>query len=460
MKKIFYLMILVLLASCKKGFLELEPQSETNASGFYKTAQDFGTAVAGAYASLQNYPNMYFELSSYRSDELTLGAPTAGTQDRYNIDKFNDDPSNQLLLEVWKNLYNGIARCNEVITRLPDAPVPENLKKQYDAEARFIRAYHYFNLVNFWGSVPLVLKPLTAAEATQAGKNSIAEIDATLESDLSIAIQNLPDEFTGTNTGRATSVAARTLLAKIQLRQKKYAAVKSTLQPLITAGGTYDLLPDISQVFSISNKNNKEIIFAVRFNKEVPGEGHPLWLTTNSATASQVPAGLLNAYQAGDSRRNLLLYGRSGTSTTYVMNKFADVLSVTNKTAENDFILLRYADVLLMYAEASNELAYASSGEALNALNRVHTRAGLTAYADGQLADQQSFREAIYLERRLEFPYEGHRYFDLIRTGAVKAEIKKYESIDVPDFRLIYPIPQSEIEKINNPSILSQNPGY
>lgn len=460
MKKIYYLIILVMLTSCKKGFLELEPQSQANANGFYKTAQDFGTAVAGAYAQLQNYPNMYFELVSFRADELTLGAPTAGTQDRYNIDKFTDDPSNQILLEVWKNLYNGVARCNDIITRLPTASIPEDLKKQYDAEARFIRAYHYFNLSNFWGGVPLVTRPLTASEALLVGGSSIAEINATLEADLLIAIEKLPASFSGTNTGRATSVAARTLLAKIHLRQKKYTAVKATLQPLIAIGGTYDLLPVITQVFSNTNKNNKEIIFGIRFNKEVTGEGHPLWLTTNSATATQVPSHLLNAYQSTDSRKNLLLYARSGTSTTYVMNKFADVLSVTNRTAENDFILLRYADVLLMYAEAVNELAYASSGEAFEALNRVHTRAGLPAYPNSQLTDQQSFRDAILLERKLEFPYEGHRYFDLVRTGNLKSEIKKYELIDIKDFRQLYPIPQTEIEKINNQSIFSQNQGY
>lgn len=459
MKKIIYLCLLPLLAGCE-GFLELQPKSEASADNFYQTAKNFNTALMGAYGQLQQYPDMYIELVSYRSDELTFGAPTAGTQDRYNIDKFTDDPSNQILLDAWGDLYNGISRCNEIIERLPASEISEELKKQYDAEARFLRAYHYFNLVNFWGSVPLVLKPLTAAEALKIGRSPVGDVEASLESDLELAIEHLPTTFAGNDAGRATSGAARTLLSKIYLRQEKYTEAANTLRPLIPLGGTYSLLPDISQVFSVTNKSNSEVVFAVRFNKEVSDGGHPLWLTTNSADATLVPAGLLKAYETNDARRKLLAYARSGASTTYVMNKFMDVLSTATTRAGNDYILLRYADVLLMFAEASNEVGFTATGEALDALNRVRTRAGLEAYRNGELDNQQRFRDAVLLERRLEFPYEGHRYFDLIRSGTIKEEIQRYEEISVPDFRLLYPLPQSEIEKIGNPSIFSQNPGY
>jgi starch-binding outer membrane protein, SusD/RagB family len=454
---LYILFISLATTGCQKEFLELAPEAQTNAGNFYRTQSDFNTAVVGAYASFQDYPNMYFELSSYRSDELTIGAPTAGAQDRYNIDHFSDDPSNQLLLTSWGSLYNGIARCNEITSRIGAASFADNLKRQYESEARFIRAYHYYNLVNLWGAVPLVLEPLSASQALATGKSSVPDVYKAIEADLDFAMQNLPPAFTGNDLGRATSGAARTLLAKAQLQQKKYQDVVTTLQPVLN--GPYQLLTDVSQVFNVNNKVNAEIVFAVRYNKELVGQGHALWQSTTAATSSLVPATILNSYSANDQRLNLLRYNRSGTSNTFVPNKFMDVVSVTTRNAGNDFTLLRYPDILLMYAEARNELGYGNA-EALTSLNKVHTRPGNAAYLITDLPDQSSFRNAVFLERKLEFPYEGGRWFDLLRAGTYATQMKTAENLNVANFRVLYPIPQSEIEKLNNPSIFPQNTGY
>ena len=112
---------ILMFCRCNKDFLRLEPKSDANSKVFYKTQKDFKTALNGIYASLRSYPNMYLEMSSFRSDELLLAAPTAGTQDRYDLDKFQDNPSNGILLSQWGNFYNGIALCNELIARLPEA---------------------------------------------------------------------------------------------------------------------------------------------------------------------------------------------------------------------------------------------------------------------------------------------------------------------------------------------------
>ncbi|WP_431294466.1 RagB/SusD family nutrient uptake outer membrane protein [Pedobacter sp. P26] len=222
MKNLLSIILLsLLLTSCKKGFLTLNPQSEANAENYYKTAKDFNTALIGAYARFTDYPTMYFELSSYRSDELSLGAPTAGTQDRYNIDKFADDPSNQILLNVWGNLYNGISRCNEIIARLQDTSLSDVQRSQIEAEARFIRAYHYYHLVKFWGNVPLITHPVSPSESLRAGSVPSDQILSTLAEDLRFARENLPERFAGeADLGRATSGTATVLLAKVLMEKK------------------------------------------------------------------------------------------------------------------------------------------------------------------------------------------------------------------------------------------------
>lgn len=455
---------IILFSGCGKDFLVLEPQSDANSKGFYKTPEDFNAALNGIYTGLRGYHTMYLEMSSFRSDELVLGAPTAGTQDRYDMDKFQDNASNGILLSQWTNLYNGIALCNEMLSKLPGVTFDESLKRRYEAEARFVRAYHYFNLVNFWGRVPLVLNPLSPAEALLTGQAETPVLYEAIEADLAFSASsgNLPAAFTGNDWGRATSMAATTLLAKVYLARGKYQEAKELLEPYISPGGQYDLLGDIANVFSVSNKMNKEIIFSVRYNKDLAGQGHGLWLSSSSASASQIPQTMINSYTGNDQRRPLLEMVRSGTSgNNYVPRKFLDTYStVITSQVGNDYILFRYADILLMYAEAANEVSYSAAGNAINALNRVRQRAGLERLTGLDLPSQQDFRKAILEERRLELSYEGHRWFDLVRTGRASEVIRSAEGITVPGFRLVFPIPNNEIEKINNINLLKQNEGY
>ena len=164
-------------------------------------------------------------------------------------------------------------------------------------------------------------------------------------------------------------------------------------------------------------------------------------------------------YKDGDKRKDLITYVKVEDKVC-VMNKFKDLKSATYNTVGNDQIILRYADVLLMYAEALNEISYSNSqtSDAMVALNAVHTRAGLSPVQITELADQDSFRKAIMLERQQEFPYEGHRWFDLVRMGGAK-EAMKAEGHTIQDFQFLYPIPKTELERINNTELLWQNPG-
>ena len=248
------------------------------------------------------------------------------------------------------------------------------------------------------------------------------------------------------------------LLGKIYLTFHKWTEARNVLSQLI---GKYSLMTTPDRVFDVNNKMNDEIIFAVRFNKDVEGEGHGYWFSIINLTddTNQTKA-LKECYKDGDKRKDLITYVKVEDKVC-VMNKFKDIKSATYNTVGNDQIILRYADVLLMYAEALNEISYSNlqNSEALVALNAVHTRAGLSPILITELPDQDSFRNAIMLERQQEFPYEGQRWFDLVRMGGAK-EAMKAEGHIIQDYQFLYPIPKTELERINNTELLWQNTGY
>ena len=462
MKKILVLASLatLLMTSCGDSFFDLEPASSVTIDKVYKTASDYNVAVIGCYAKLQSQVNFYTECCEYRSDNLSLDAPTAGTQDRYDIDHFTEKPSNGILSSYWANFNNNVYRCNLLLDQIDGANFAENLKKQYKGEAMFIRALNYFNMYRIWGGVPATKHVVSAAEALKVARYSDEQMFDLIAGDLKEIVDNnyLPETYSSADMGRATSGAAKALLGKVYLTFHKWTEAKDILSQLI---GKYQLVSPIAQVFNVDNKNNNEIIFAVHFNKEIEGEGHSYWYNlTNASDDTNQTSSLLNTFPTGDTRKDLITYVQV-EKTVRLMNKFYDTKSPTFKTVGNDQILLRYADVLLMYAEALNEIQYdASEGSlALKYLNAVRQRAGISNLTAKQLPTQEKFRKGILVERQREFPYEGQRWFDLVRMGFAKSVMAE-NGVEIKDYQLLFPIPQQEIEKVGNKSILWQNPGY
>lgn len=448
------------MTSCGDSFFDLEPASSVTIDKVYKTASDYNVAVIGCYAKLQSQVNFYTECCEYRSDNLSLGAPTAGTQDRYDIDHFTEKPSNGILSSYWANFNNNVYRCNLLLDQIDGANFAENLKKQYKGEAMFIRALNYFNMYRIWGGVPATKHVVSAAEALKVARYSDEQMFDLIAGDLKEIVDNnyLPETYSSADMGRATSGAAKALLGKVYLTFHKWTEAKDILSQLI---GKYQLVSPIAQVFNVDNKNNNEIIFAVHFNKEIEGEGHSYWYNlTNASDDTNQTSSLLNTFPTGDARKDLITYVQV-EKTVRLMNKFYDTKSPTFKTVGNDQILLRYADVLLMYAEALNEIQYdASEGSlALKYLNAVRQRAGISNLTVKQLPTQEKFRKGILVERQREFPYEGQRWFDLVRMGFAKSVMAE-NGVEIKDYQLLFPIPQQEIEKVGNKSILWQNPGY
>lgn len=462
MKKILVLASLatLLMTSCGDSFFDLEPASSVTIDKVYKTASDYNVAVIGCYAKLQSQVNFYTECCEYRSDNLSLGAPTAGTQDRYDIDHFTEKPSNGILSSYWANFNNNVYRCNLLLDQIDGANFAENLKKQYKGEAMFIRALNYFNMYRIWGGVPATKHVVSATEALKVARYSDEQMFDLIAGDLKEIVDNnyLPETYSSADMGRATSGAAKALLGKVYLTFHKWTEAKDILSQLI---GKYQLVSPIAQVFDVDNKNNNEIIFAVHFNKEIEGEGHSYWYNlTNASDDTNQTSSLLNTFPTGDARKDLITYVQVEKNVR-LMNKFYDTKSPTFKTVGNDQILLRYADVLLMYAEALNEIQYdASEGSlALKYLNAVRQRAGISNLTAKQLPTQEKFRKGILVERQREFPYEGQRWFDLVRMGFAKSVMAE-NGVEIKDYQLLFPIPQQEIEKVGDKSILWQNPGY
>lgn len=462
MKKILVLASLatLLMTSCGDSFFDLEPASSVTIDKVYKTASDYNVAVIGCYAKLQSQVNFYTECCEFRSDNLSLGAPTAGTQDRYDIDHFTEKPSNGILSSYWANFNNNVYRCNLLLDQIDGANFAENLKKQYKGEAMFIRALNYFNMYRIWGGVPATKHVVSAAEALKVARYSDEQMFDLIAGDLKEIVDNnyLPETYSSADMGRATSGAAKALLGKVYLTFHKWTEAKDILSQLI---GKYQLVSPIAQVFDVDNKNNNEIIFAVHFNKEIEGEGHSYWYNlTNASDDTNQTSSLLNTFPTGDDRKDLITYVQVEKNVR-LMNKFYDTKSPTFKTVGNDQILLRYADVLLMYAEALNEIQYdASEGSlALKYLNAVRQRAGISNLTVKQLPTQEKFRKGILVERQREFPYEGQRWFDLVRMGFAKSVMAE-NGVEIKDYQLLFPIPQQEIEKVGDKSILWQNPGY
>jgi len=444
--------IIGLTWSCSDDFITLESISEATNAGFYRNSDDFNNAVVACYDALQSndqYGLAFDRMLGLRGDDAVDDNASASSR-ASDIDKFVESASNTFIENAWKGTYIEISRCNTVISRIEGVEMDATLKNKLKAEAQFIRALTYFNAVRIWGDVPLIIEEQSVAETNQQIqdktliRNSVADVYQTIISDLTFAEANLP----ASNGVRATAGAAKALLGKVYLTQGDFPSAATKLNEVI---GDYQLLPSFADVFDVDNKNNNEIIFAVSYNKTIPNEGHSAWFSDSNFVI--VPQTLLDSYDATDTR--LQLIQTSPGLTGLIPGKFFDI--EVNNQVGNDFPVLRYSDVLLMRAEALNEAAYVSDGEAFNLLNQVRSRAGVSSYTTVELTTQQEFREAIWKERKLELALEFDRWFDLVRTGTAISEMAKVGlTITANDF--LFPIPQNEIEIVNNPTGFPQNP--
>ena len=472
------------LAGCNEDFINLNPITSASTNQFYKTGNDFVNAINAAYGGLQGmYRSQYYFGDLPTDDALAhSGICINGGCD---FDNFTVSPAGTAASDVlsnrWNDAYRGIFRSNIILDRIDAVDMEANLKDRLKGEARFLRALYYFNLVKIFGDVPLVIKELKTTEESYAyGRESVEKVYAQIEQDLKEAANTLPKKYpANTDAGRATSGAAQGLLGRVLLFQGKYAAALPVLEEVID-GGSYKLLPAFADVFRNDNGNNAEIIFAVQYARGGVGEGNNIVtqfapqgsgnavIVGGGTTLNQPTADMLNAYEPGDKRKDATIatsYVATNGKTVniYFVKKYLDPAMTSAQETDTDYPVLRFADVLLMYAECLNETGKPDA--ALPYLNQVRQRAGL---ATRQGLAEAEMRLAIEQERRTEFAFEGLRFFDLVRSNRLLPVMNAYfaknnikvngQVIEVREYQKIFPIPQSQIDI--NPTKITQNKGY
>lgn len=459
MKKILTLVLMgLLLISCSDSFFDMYPSNQIVGDKYYKTQEDFNGALVACYERLRGLTGLYTSTLEYRSDHMNIAAPTAGSQDKYDIDQFSDNSANGIIEDHWNHLYNFIYRCNMILQSIGHAEFTGSLKNQYEGEALFLRAWCFFELYRCWGGVAMPLKAVTIEESLSLKRETPEAMYQRITEDLKKAVNVLPRAYVGQDIGRATSVAARALLGRVYMFFNRYSDAAEVLEPI---ANTSNLLPSVAEVFDVANKNNKEVIFSVRYNNDIPSHGHGIWFSaTNPDTAENPPAYLKGKYEDNDERKSLLEYSQLGAGQ-YILNKYYDVLHSTYSNVNNDYILLRYADVILLYAEALNEISFDNSPNSvsLTMLNAIRTRSGLSSLTSAEITSQDVMRKEIWLERERELAYEGQRWFDLVRTNQAIA-VMEAQGHSITRNEYLFPIPMAELDRIQNEDLLWQNPGY
>jgi starch-binding outer membrane protein, SusD/RagB family len=449
MKKITILLLTLALVSCQDKFLELTPDTNGSVGNFYQTKDQFIQAINSAYSQLQGiHNNTIWILAELRSDNTSYQLNTgdrSGTP-REEIDEFRDIDQNPNFQTFFNSSYLGISRCNLLLTKIQTATFDQASRNQIEGEARFLRAYYYFNLARVFGDVPLILKEVTTPEEafTTAARVPEAQVFAAVIDDFKAAITKLPAKYPASDAGRATSGAAKTLLGEVYMSQKNYTAAADILKTIEAEGG-YSLNTNYADNFK--RKNTAESIFEVQYAEGAGGKWSTFaysfapfnsgTLATGFALGAGSAAGwniptqdLINAYEPNDRRLavsiNQNFIDPTSKKVVPFVQKYANPPYLERFNTGDNFIVTRLADVLLMQAEAANEGSFPSA-EAFTLLNRVRTRAGLasksTTATDAKLrvSSQAEFRAAIAQERRVELAFENHRWFDLVRTGQAVA---------------------------------------
>lgn len=477
------LTLVLSMTSCER-FIDTVPESSVTIDGLYKTDKDFKDALVGCYSAFQAPYNLFWQFSDLRGDDV-------GNYAAYNpalslVDDFAMDVNADVLNDAWEGYYNAIYRVNLLLSKLAEVdPSAVPNREVYTAEAKFLRALAYFDLVRIFGDVPLLANLVSIEESFLIGRTPVADIyEQLIIHDLSEIENVLPQSYTGAEVGRVTKGAAKALLGKVYLTRGDFENAEIKLQEVTTLG--YALLDNFNDLFDYDNEHHSEYIFDIEYVDGNIGLGSVFTTTfmlevqaagidlvselqriyeievINSRSSGSPEQGLVEAFEAGDLRKDITAAtGVTNEEGVFVPIRPGGIPAFTKKymtslVIENDsrtnWKVIRYADVLLMYAEALNENG--KTEEALTYLNQVRTRAGVDGYDD---LSQGETREKIYLERRLELYMEGHRWFDLVRTGKA---LDALEAKGMEPHMTVFPIPQSQIEVVNDPSIFPQNTGY
>lgn len=468
MKKISYILLLcsAVLFGCGEDFLNRTPISNPNEGDFYQSEDDLETALWSAYNSLytlygpESMPSFFGELMS---DNAYSDNSAGRVQDYEGFENHTMSDDNELVLNYWNNYYKALYIVNNIIVSAENTSFDS--RDALIGEAKFLRALYYFDMVRAWGDVPLVTKPLGIEEAYAQGRASATDVYGQIVADLNFAASNLPAKTAQRFVGAANADAANALLGKVYLTMGNKTDAATAL---LKVYGKFSLV-SYADLWDLTKKNGAESIFEIQYKGGISNPYSTYWamftpvdnrvVTAWGAGFNQVTDDLWNAYEDDDPRRDLTVqHGYYASDGSFVDVKFTIKWQDTDapttglrEAADNNFIVLRYADVLLMLSEATGDAKY---------LNEVRDRVGLPNYGTaGYPSAYNTVALAVEHERQVELAMEFQRWFDLVRTGRAITVIKNCEkNITITEDELLLPIPLEVITQ--NPGVITQNEAY
>jgi starch-binding outer membrane protein, SusD/RagB family len=472
----FILLLGLISTACKDALVE-KPLDFTSPNNYFNNANEAKSAAYSLYNTLVNknaYNISLYFLGDFPSTSLDS---QPGNAEAVVLDNFTLD-ANLDHLDYYQGAYTGILRANLMLERVPPIQMNTVEKDALLGEARFMRAFHYFNLVRFWGDVPLVTtSSLDLTKAVNNSRTDKNQIYSLIKEDLQFAEKALPTSYPPSEVGRSTKGAAKLLLAKVHLTLKEFDLARTKSKEVMDLG-VYKLMADYRDVFDPAKKNNAEHIFSVQYKMFKVGSWFEAVLSPGGTTGcgfgeyvASVGKKFYNEYPTSYRKEVSMM-------TTYTATSGA-VFNYSNPSvkkfiawgkedvcfsSDHNFPIMRYADAILVFAEAENEVSGPTAG-AYDAINQIRKRA--RTYPNGKedkvsLPDlagltKDSFRQAVYKEREMELCFEGHGFFDLVRTGRLITENKAIGKSNVAEKHLLMPFSQKALDLNQG---LKQNPGY
>ncbi|RAJ08177.1 putative outer membrane starch-binding protein [Chitinophaga skermanii] len=486
MKKLGILFLIICMGSIQGcSSLDENPQSDIVTNQFYQNESQADAAVIAAYRKLyetgQSLYNSLFQIGVEMATDDYEAGPRARNAHVRAISGLTHDASNDRMEQLWKQSYDAINTSNIAIERIAligETHINGTVRTRLINEAKFLRALHYFNLVRWFGDVPLVLHEVNSLEANglYVEKSPSSEVYAQIIKDLQDA-ENLPapGAYSAANIGRATSGSAKSLLAKVYLTQQNWTLAAAKSREVIEAKW-YDLFENFADVYAVGRKNGKEHIFSAQFLGNAGYQGNSLasrsapnevpGINGDYADAIHKQGGLYESFSENDTRKAVtfstsLVSPTDGKTYTFEphLHKYYDESVVGNQgQSSKNLPIIRYAEVLLIYAEALNESSGAPSTAAYEAIDKVRARAGIALLKDiAPNLGKDAFRDSVFQERRKELVYEYQRWFDLVRRGPdyyVKTLKAAGKTLAAPK-HIRFPTPQRELNL--NPK-LKQDP--
>lgn len=484
MNKIIIITILLLTSACSKDFLEKKPLGQLTSDNFFQTEEHAIQSLNATYDALRDFRVhvfAYVALTDIISDDADKGSTPSDGAPIQVADELTLDPGSLIVDDCWQGYYRGIKRANWVITQVPDIEMDEVLSERIVGEAKFLRAYFYFKMVRWWGGLPLVLDQLDR-EDISIPRASVDEVYTSIIQDLQDAALVLPtkSQYSNDDVGRVTSGAARGLLAKVYLTIKDYGEAAEWAQAVINSG-EYELAENYASVFTGIGENGTGSLFEVQGTSNLDGGWNQFSQVqgirpTKGWGFNRPSDNLVRTYEPGDPRlqATVLYVGEVVPDGSYVVEDNPEMFNErynqkawlpdeqrgNGQEGGGNIRILRYADVLLIAAEALNEMG--QSAQAVDYVNRVRDRARgslpIQILRARVVSDQATLRAQIWHERRVELGMEQHRWFDLLRTGRAAELMQNVGKNFVTGKHELLPIPQSEIDL--SAGAVTQNPGY